>query len=145
MKTTQKAKLEQFDSLQREHGLLERYFWDSRADMKPDAVVREKTNHGDRCKFSVYGTDKAHGGYVVIEWNPGTPSLIYWEAWSDLVRRMVGGPSGEVEATYQRAVEQITRILAQRNEPKHNFVTDADDIRRCSRCQKPSWTEDRCA
>ena len=76
MALTKKAKLEKFDALQREHDLLQRYFWDSRIDFPFDAQVRvaSQIDKRDVCVFTVYGTQRADGGYIIIEWQPGGPA-----------------------------------------------------------------------
>jgi hypothetical protein len=108
---TKKHKIESFDAMERERDLLQRYFWDSRAGVKPDAVSRQRNPDGDdKAKFSVYGTLLACGGYIVIEFDPGTPSIQYLDDFRQYAKGlpMYEGYSGMVK----RAEEELTRILA---------------------------------
>ena len=126
-KVSKREMVESFPELQRKANWLERYFWDSRAGRKPDAQVSERTERGDKCKVSVYGTARGDGGYVVVEWNPGTPGILGWEQWADQVRRAPYGGIGDVESLYKRAVEQLSRML--------NATRDRDGL--CVGCGAP--------
>jgi hypothetical protein len=126
---TKKAKLEQFDAMQRERDLLQRYFWDSREGVKPDAKARVRTNSGDVRMFAVYRVDAAHGGYIVLESSLryethgrpatrqfGTPSIRYWDEWQAETRGLTDYHSEYVQAARQ-AAEELRRTL-----PAHAVV-----------------------
>jgi len=115
---TKKAKLEQFDELSRERDLLQRFFWDSREGVKPDAKTRIRTKSGDILLFTLYCTQAAHGGYIVLEsqlryeahGKPatrqlGTPSIQYWDDWQSETRGLTDYESEYVQAARQAAEE----------------------------------------
>jgi len=85
---TKKAKLEQFDSLKREHDLLQRFFWDSCENFPVSAEATYRTKENDKFYADVYGVNRPDGGYIVIQSLPGTPSIAYWEEWQTKVREM---------------------------------------------------------
>lgn len=85
MALTKKAKLEQFDALNKMHDLLIRYFWDDRDGVQPEPVAKYRTKDGDKFKASLYRTDLASGGYIVIDMKPGMPSIYYYEDWTRTV------------------------------------------------------------
>lgn len=110
MKVSQAEKIRRFDELLDRASLLERYFWDSRKGVKPDVHVLERTLYGDKCSLSVYQTSAAHGGYVVMEWDPGTPALQWFEKFSIWVN---GLPyAGEHDLLMHRALGQLQSKLA---------------------------------
>lgn len=123
MPITKKAKLEQFDALQREHDLLQRYFWDSRDDVKSDAKTRVRTKSGDILIFTVYRVEASHGGYIVLEsalryeahGRPatrqfGTPSIRYWDEWQAETNGLTDYESEYVQAA-RLAMEQLRNGL----------------------------------
>ena len=120
---TKKAKLERFDDIQRYCDLLERYFWDTRDDVKSDAKARVRTKSGDILLFAVYRTQSAHGGYIVLESQlkyeahgrpatrqVGTPSIRYWDDWQAETRGLTDYESEYVQAARQ-ACEELRRTL----------------------------------
>ena len=126
---TKKAKLEQFDVIERERDLYQRYFWDSRetrfGGVKPDAKTRIRTKSGDILLFTVYRTQAAHGGYIVLEsqlkyeahGQPatrqfGTPSIQYWDAWQSETNSLTDYESEYVQAA-RLAMEQLRGMLRQ--------------------------------
>lgn len=115
---TKKAKLETFDALQRRHDLLERYFWDSRNKLTPDAVVHEKAGK-DHAKLSVYGTERGDGGYIVVELNPGMPTVCYYDEWRSKVQALPF--AGEYTHMMKRAAETLRVKL-------YRAVLTAEDI-----------------
>jgi hypothetical protein len=132
---TKKAKLEQFDALQREHDLYQRYFWDSRDSVKPDAKARVRTRSGDVLMFAVYKVDAAHGGYIVLESSLryeahgkpatrqfGTPSIRYWDDWQRETRNLTDYESEYVQAARQ-AAEELRRGL-----PAHAVIYAHADV-----------------
>ena len=88
---TKKAKLEQFDELQKEHDLLQRFFWDTVKAINPDVVEKYVTADGDVFHAVLYGADRADGGYIVQESIPGTPSIKYYDDWQYAVSQMPHG------------------------------------------------------
>jgi hypothetical protein len=116
MTVTKKYKLERFDALQRKHDLLERYFWDSRRGVMPNAKARIRTKDGDVLLFSLYRTAASHGGYIVIEYDltpgqSGTSSIHYWDQWQDETNRLTDYGSEYVLAVKQ-AAETLRRALS---------------------------------
>lgn len=115
MSLTKKAKLEMFDALDRSHNLLIRYFWDSREGVKPLVVAKHKTPSGDRIRASVYRTDLASGGYVVLDYKPGVPSIHYWEDWTrDVATLRVDG--SEYSTAMRTLAEELRRGLVARED-----------------------------
>ena len=104
---TKKAKLEQFDRLNAMHDVLIRYFWDSRKGYRPQATAKYRTKDGDRFKASVYRTDLASGGYIVIDCHPGMPMIQYYEEWRDAVAR-----STDYTSEYILAMKSLAEQLA---------------------------------
>lgn len=122
---TKKSKLEQFDSLQREHDLLERYFWDTRQGVKAEAKARIRTKSGDILLFTLYQTKAAHGGYIVLESSLryeahgkpatrqfGTPSIRYWDDWQAETRGLTDYMSEYVQAA-REAMEVLRHSLTE--------------------------------
>lgn len=105
---TKKAKLERFDALNIQHDLLLRYFWDSRDGYKPERTATYKTKDGDRYKASVYRTDLASGGYIVVESKPGVPAIDWFEDWQRKVGDMAF--SGEFSLAMKSLAEQVRRV-----------------------------------
>lgn len=95
-----------FDALDKSQNLLIRYFWDSREGVKPLVTVKHRTASGDRIKASVYHTDLASGGYVVLDYKPGVPSIHWWEDWK---RDVAGMPFDGSE--YTIAVKSLAEQL----------------------------------
>ena len=127
--TTKKDKVELFDALRRDHDLYQRYFWDSRDGVKPDAKTRIRTKSGDILLFTVYRVGASHGGYIVLEsilkyeahGKPtikqfGTPSIRYWDEWQAETNALTDYQSEYVQAARQGAAE-LRRIL-----PAHAVV-----------------------
>ena len=86
---TKRAKLEQFDALSRERDLLQRFFWDACEHTTPSAHASCSTKDHDRFFATVYATNRADGGYIVIKSLPsGTPSIAYYEDWTARVAAM---------------------------------------------------------
>ena len=123
--TTKKDKIELFDALRRDHDLYQRYFWDSREGVKPDAKTRIHTASGDILLFTVYRVSAAHGGYIVLEsmlkyeahGKPatrqfGTPSIRYWDEWQAETRALTDYLSEYVQAAKQAAGELRRRLPA---------------------------------
>ena len=114
---TKKAKLEQFDEVSRQRGLLERYFWDSRdGDMKPEARSRVRTKDGDVFVFSVFFTDRPHGGYIVVE-QPnvcGVPSIEWWDVFTDKTLRLTD--YCEWSLAMRRGLEELKHELYAKNQ-----------------------------
>jgi hypothetical protein len=121
MSLTKKAKLETFDTLKRECDLLERYFWDSRQGIKPEAKSRIRTKSGDILLFTLYQTKAAHGGYIVLESQlryeahgrpatrqMGTPQIRYWDDWQIETRNLTDYLSEYVQAA-REALEKLHR------------------------------------
>lgn len=101
---TKKAKLEQYDAMNRMHDLLIRYFWDSRDGVKAERTATYRKN-GDTFKASVYRTDLASGGYVVIDVKPGMPTIEYYEDWQ---RNVAALPfDGEFALAMKSLAEQV--------------------------------------
>ena len=116
MKLTKKAKLERFDSLQQEHDLLERFFWDTCEGMRPHTTASYVTKDKDRFSAAVYGVERGDGGYIVIKSMPaGTPSITYWDEWQAKVRELPF--VGEWSLAMKSLAEQLRRNL-----PAHSCV-----------------------
>ena len=113
MNRTKKAKLEMFDALDRSQNLLIRYFWDSRENVKPEVTAKYRTPSGDRLRASVYRTDLASGGYIVIDANPGIPSIAWYEDWTRDVAAMPFDGS-EFTTAVKTLMEQVRRELSTR-------------------------------
>jgi len=122
---TKKAKLEQFDELTRQRGLLERYFWDSRQSaMRPDAKARVRTQGGDVFLFAVYHTDKAHGGYIVVEQGESVPSIEWWETFC--LKTQALSYYGEWELAMLRGLEELRHALYTREQERTARVPDIE-------------------
>jgi len=105
MTITKKAKLEQFDTIHKERGLLERYFWDSREKLIPDAKATYRTKDGDKFVAFRYGMHRADGGYVIVECNPGVPSIQWADEWETKVRELPF--TGEWSLAMRSLAEQL--------------------------------------
>ncbi len=109
---TKKGMIENFPRVESERDLLQRYFWDSRAARKPAVHVNLSIpNEGrkDRFTFSVYEPTAGHGGYIVIDQQPGgMPVIHWWEQFAEDVRRM---PYDGTDYTFmlKSAVEVLAR------------------------------------
>ena len=90
MPFTKKQKIEEFDGLLRNFDLLQRYFWDTRQGRESDftAVVVITNEHLDTLSASVHGSERDDGGYIVIDQNPGSPSIQYLDEWLQKVQSL---------------------------------------------------------
>jgi hypothetical protein len=119
---TKKAKVEGFDQLQREHDLLQRFFWDTCEGMSAHTRASYVTKDKDRFSAAVYGVERGDGGYIVIKSMPaGTPSIQYWEEWQSRVHAM--GFTGEFSLAMHSLAEQLRRNL-----PAHSVVYARPDV-----------------
>ena len=101
MKLTKKHAIEDYPRLQREHDLLQRYFWDTQSGMIPDKVERYRDKNG-KCRIELWGCGKAHGGYVVID--EGTPYIYYL----DDANRLYEGNCSEHTVHVRICLERVT-------------------------------------
>lgn len=110
MTLTKKAKLEQFDALERERDLLQRFFWDACEHAMPSAHESYTTKNHDRFFATVYSTNRADGGYIVIKSLPGgTPSIAYYEEWTARVAAM--SHNGEFALAMKILAERLRHKL----------------------------------
>lgn len=92
MALTKKAKLERFDSLQREHDLLQRYFWDTLNGLRPMSTQRYEEYRGEfTITAELFAPERADGGYIVVRGESISPSIQYYDDWRAFVAAMPNG------------------------------------------------------